>query len=210
MNDSRAIRVMVVDDHPVVRAGLAGIIGAEADMKVVGEAANGQDALTAFESLRPDVTLMDLRLPGASGIEVAARLQALWPGTRVIMFTSYAREDEIYEAVKSGVWSYIRKGASAAELLSAIRTVHAGNRYISPDIGRHLVDHVTQDDLSGREREVLQHMFEGRSNRQIGKELTISEHTVSVHVRNIMAKLGANRRTEAIATAIRKGLVRVD
>jgi two-component system NarL family response regulator len=205
------IRVMVVDDHPVVRAGLKALIDSEADMRVAGEAGSGDEALQTFASVKPDVTLMDLRLPNVSGIDVAAHIQSQSPGARIIMFTSYTREEEIYEALTTGgVWSYIRKGASAAELLTAIRTVHSGKRYISPDIGRHVVEHVSQDDLSGREREVLQQMFEGKSNREIGTVLSISEHTVNIHVRNVMAKLGANRRTEAIANAIRKGIIRVD
>jgi two-component system NarL family response regulator len=210
MAEVARIRVLVVDDHPVVRTGLSGIIDTEPDMHVVGEAGTGEEALKAFAELRPDVTLMDLRLPGASGIEVVARIQKEWPGARVIMFSSYTRDEEIYAALTTGAWSYIRKGATASELLQAIRSVHSGQRYISPEIGSHLLDHVSQDDLTGREREVLQLMSEGRSNREIGTALEISEHTVNVHVRNLMAKLGASRRTEAIATGIRKGIVRIE
>jgi DNA-binding NarL/FixJ family response regulator len=207
---STAIRILIVDDHPVVREGLAAIISTQADMRVVGQAGSGEEAMTAFASLSPDVTLMDLRLPDTSGIDLAGRVQARWPGTRIIMFTSFARGEEVYEALKAGAWSYIRKGAARPELLSAIRSVHAGQRYISPDIGRHLADHVTQNELSAREREVLAQMFEGKSNKEIGKALTISEHTVNIHVKNILSKLGASGRTEAVTIALRKGLLHVD
>ena len=205
-----AIRVLVVDDHPVVREGLAAIIGTQGDMRVVGEAGGGEEALAAFQRERPDVTLLDLRLPGASGIDVAAQLHAQWPEARIIMFTSYAREEEIYEALRAGAWSYIRKGAARSELLQAIRAVHAGQRYISPEIGRRLADHVTHDDLSPREREVLQQMLEGGSNKDIAATLSISEHTVNVHVKNILSKLGVSGRTEAVTVALRKGILQLD
>jgi DNA-binding NarL/FixJ family response regulator len=210
MSTSAPIRVLVVDDHPVVREGLAAIIGTQPDMSVIGSAASGEEALTLFASERPDVTLMDVRLPTISGIDVAARLRTQWPDARIIMFTSYAREEEIYEALKAGAWSYIRKGAARSELLQAIRAVHTGQRYISPEIGRHLADHVSHNELSVREREVLQHMFEGRSNKEIAAALDISEHTVNIHVKNILSKLGASGRTEAVTLALRKGILNLD
>lgn len=210
MTPPAAIRILVVDDHPVVREGLAAIIGTQADMCVVGEAADGEEALALFTSRSPDVTLLDLRLPGPSGIDVAARMQALRPSCRIIMFTSFAREEEIYEALKAGAWSYIRKGAARSELLQAIRAVHAGQRYISPEIGRQLADHVSHGDLTAREREVLRHMLEGRSNRQIAALLELSEHTVNIHVKNILGKLGVSGRTEAVTVALRKGILQLD
>jgi DNA-binding NarL/FixJ family response regulator len=209
MTDVR-IRVMVVDDHPVVRAGLKALIDSEPDMNVVAEADDGKQAVALFAQKQPDVTLVDLRLADETGVDVVSRLQAERPGARVIMFSSYAREDEIYAALRSGACSYIRKRAPPGELLHAIRTVHSGKRYISPDIGDQIVGHIDQDELSQREREVLQLMFEGRSNKEISSRLDISLHTVHIHVRHIMEKLGADRRTEAVANALKKGIIKVD
>jgi len=204
------IRVLVVDDHPVVRAGLATLLDGEPDMRVVGKASNAEEAVERFAALRPQVTLMDLRLSSTSGIELTARLRSLWPGARVIMFTSYNREEEVYAALRAGVLSYVRKGAPASDLLEAIRAVNAGRRWIAPEVGAQVAEHLSCDDLSQRERQVLERMFEGGSNREIGRSLEISEHTVNIHVRNVMSKLGAHRRTEAIAIALRKGLLRID
>jgi len=207
---SEPVRVLVVDDHPVVREGLSAIIGTQPDMVVMGEAANAEEAFTACASRRPDVILMDLCLPGLSGIDLATRLKARWPELRVIMFTSFAREQEIYEAFKAGVCSYIRKGAARSELLRAIRAVHRGERYVSPEIGRHLADHVSLNHLSARELEVLQHVMKGSSNKEIASALDLSEHTVNIHVKNILSKLGASGRTEAVALALKKGILQLE
>jgi two-component system, NarL family, response regulator len=204
------IRVMVVDDHPVVRTGLRALIDGEGDMHVVAEADDGAQALSLFAQAQPEVTLLDLRLGEETGVDVVARLQAAHPGARVIMFSSYAREDEIHAALENGAFSYIRKRAPPGELLQAIRTVHAGKRYVSPEIKDRLAERIDHDDLSTREREVLQLMFEGRSNKEISTRLSISLHTVHIHVRHIMDKLGANRRTEAVANALKKGILKVD
>lgn len=207
---SDPVRVLVVDDHPVVREGLAAIIGTQQDMVVVAEAASGEEAFAACASRRPDVTLMDLCLPGMSGIDLAARLRARWPELRVIMFTSFAREQEIYEAFEAGICSYIRKGAARSELLEAIRAVHRGQRYVSPEIGRHLAEHMTRSRLSARELEVLQHVMKGSSNKVIASALFLSEHTVNIHVKNILGKLGVSGRTEAVALALKKGILQLD
>jgi DNA-binding NarL/FixJ family response regulator len=210
MTTEGRIRVLVVDDHPVLRTGLKTLLGGEPDMEVVGEAENGDEALKVFAAVKPDVVLMDLRLTAESGLDVAARLYAAAPGAHIVMFSSFTREQDIYASLKLGVCSYIHKNAPSAELLRAIRTAHAGKRYISAEIGKQVVDHIAQDDLSAREQEVLQLMFEGRSNKEIGAALGISDHTVNIHARNVMGKLGANRRTEAIVYALRKGIISVD
>jgi len=207
---SEPVRVMVVDDHPVVREGLATIISTQEDMVLVGEAANGEEAFAACAAGAPDVTLMDLCLPGLSGIDLVAALRARWPKLRVIMFTSFAREQEIYQAFKAGVCSYIRKGAAPSELLLAIRAVHRGQRYISPEIGRHLAEHVHNSTLSARELEVLQHVMKGSGNKGIACALNLSEHTVNIHVKNVLDKLGASSRTEAVALALKKGILQLD
>jgi DNA-binding NarL/FixJ family response regulator len=204
------IRVLVVDDHPVLRAGLTALIGNQPDMQVVGEAESEEETLEKFAALQPDVTLMDIRLPTISGIELTARIRARWPNAKVIAFTSHWKEEDVYQALERGMWAYVRKGAPAAELMKAIRSVHSGRRYIPPEIGGQVAGHLAKEDLTEREHEVLRHMFEGRSNRQIATLLEISEHTVSVHARRIMSKLGASRRTEAIAAALKKGILIVE
>jgi DNA-binding NarL/FixJ family response regulator len=207
---ARPISVLVVDDHPVVRRGLAAIIATQPDMRVVGEAAGAEEALAAFSAQEPDVTLLDLRLAGASGIAVAASIVAQRPKARIIIFTSFGCQDEIYEALKAGALSYLRKGALPEELLEAIRVVHDGRRYVPAEIAQTIAAHVGQDELSAREREVLQLIFEGQSNKQIAAALGLSELTVNVHVRNILSKLGVGSRTEAVTAALRKGILHLE
>jgi two-component system NarL family response regulator len=210
MAAGRPIGVLVVDDHPVVRRGLAAIISTQAEMKVVAEAANAQEALSAFARDEPDVTLLDLRLAGVSGIDVAAQMLALRPRARIIMFTSFGREDEIYEALKAGALSYLRKGAEPEELLRAIRTVHAGTRYVPAAIAESVAQHVGRDELTAREREVLKCILDGQGNKQVAAALGLSELTVAVHVKNILGKLGVSSRTEAVTLALRKGILHIE
>jgi DNA-binding NarL/FixJ family response regulator len=210
MEDISVIHILLVDDHPVVRQGLAAIIGTQKDMMVVGEAESGEEAIAIFAAKKPDVTLMDLRLPDMSGIDVAGRLHATWPQARIMMFTSFAREEEIHDALKAGALSYIRKGALPSELLEAVRVVHAGKRHVSPEMARHLAAHVAHCDLTPREHEVLQQILEGKSNKEIAGALGISEQTVPVHVKNLLNKLGVGSRTEAVTQGLRRGLLHLD
>jgi DNA-binding NarL/FixJ family response regulator len=177
---------------------------------VAGEAATAQEALSAFTRDEPDVTLVDLRLAGVSGIDVASQMLALRPKARIVMFTSFGRQGEIYEALMAGALSYIRKGAEPEELLRAIRTVHGGARYVPAAIALSLSEHMGQDALTTRERDVLGHVLEGQGNKQIADVLGLSELTVKVHVKNILSKLGVNSRTEAVTAALRKGILHIE
>jgi len=204
------IRLMIVDDQPVVLMGLRALIDGEEDMSLVAEAEDGKTALALYAKTQPDVVVLDLRLADETGVDVVTRLLRQSPGARVIMYSHFAREDEIHAALQNGAVSYIPKGAPSAELLHAIRMAHAGRTYISPEIKRQLADRIDHNELSPRERDVLQLMFEGRSDKEIAARLTISLNTVRIHVNHVMDKLGAERRGEAVANALKKGIIRVD
>jgi two-component system, NarL family, response regulator len=204
------IRLLVVDDHPVVREGLLAILATQPDMKVVAEAASAEEVLALNVLEPPDVAVLDLRLPGMSGIQLLSQLRSRWPEMRAVMFTSYSLEEEVFAALEAGAWAYVRKGAVRAELLHAIRTVHSGQRHIPPEIAATLAEHVASGGLSVREREVLRHVRDGRTNRDVAAILGISEHTVNLHVKSILSKLGASSRTEAVTLALRKGILPLD
>lgn len=204
------LRVLVVDDHPVVREGVLAILATQSDMKVVGEAASAEEALALDVPEAPHVAVLDLRLPGISGIQLLSQLRLRWPGMRAVIFTSYFLEEEVYAAVAAGAWAYVRKGAVRAELLQVIRTVHSGQRHIPPEIAAKLAEHASGAGLSIREREVLGHVREGRTNKDVAGILGISEHTVNLHVKSILSKLGASSRTEAVMLALRKGILPLD
>jgi two-component system NarL family response regulator len=204
------LRVLVVDDHPVVREGLLAILAMQSDMKVVGEAANAEEALALNVPDPPHVAVLDLRLPGISGIHLLSQLRARWPEMRAVMFTSYFLEEEVYAALEAGAWAYVRKGAVSAELVQVIRTVHSGQRHIPPEIAAKLAEHASGAGLSVREREVLGYVRDGRTNKDVAGILGISEHTVNLHVKSILSKLGASSRTEAVTLALRKGILPLD
>lgn len=205
------VRLLVVDDHPVVREGLLAILATQVDMKVVGEAASAEEALALQTPEPPDVAVLDLRLPGISGIQLLSQLPSRWPAIRSVVFTSYCLEEEVYAALAAGAWAYVRKGAIRAELLHAIRTVHSGERHIPPEIAAKLAEHVARGGgLSVREREVLGHVRDGRTNKDVAGILGISEHTVNLHVKSILSKLAASSRTEAVTLALRKGILPLD
>jgi DNA-binding NarL/FixJ family response regulator len=207
MPKSKTIRVLVADDHHVVRSGIAASIGLEDDLSVVAEADSGEQVLAQYRASKPDVVLMDLRLPGMNGIEATANLIREAPEARVIMFTTYEGEEDIYRAVQAGARGYLLKSAPREELLDAIRRVAAGERYLPQALAHRLAERMASNDLSPREHEVLQLIGRGRSNKEIASDLGIAEDTVKRHVTNLMAKLRVADRTQATTEAIRRGLI---
>jgi two-component system NarL family response regulator len=202
-----AIRVIIVDDHPVVRFGLAAIIGLQPDMSVVGEAGSGEEACSLCESREADVVLMDLRLPGMSGVEAIRALRSSHPKLRFIVLTTYDGDEDIHRALESGAHSYLLKAMSHTELANAIRTVHAGSKFIPPSISKSLAARPPQSELSVRELQVLDLIVKGRSNKEIGDALGISEATVKWHVNMILSRLDVTDRTQAAVAALQRGIV---
>jgi two-component system NarL family response regulator len=206
----RVIRVLFVDDHPVVRSGLSALISAEEDMAVAGEATSGREAAEMFRACRPDVTLMDLRLPDWSGVEATAAIRTQFPDARIIVLSSYGGGEDIRRAVEAGASGYLLKESLRTDLLNAIRAVHAGQQSFPREVGERLAASLWHPRMTDREMEVLEQMTKGFRNRNIAATLAISEETVKVHVKNILAKLKAADRTQAILIALRRSLVRLD
>lgn len=204
------IRILVADDHPIVREGLAGLIEDEEDMIVVGEAANGREAIELFNQHRPDVTLMDLRMPQLEGVEAITLIRQQATNARIIILTTYDSDEDIYRALRAGAMAYLLKDASRQELLNTIRAVHAGQKRISPQMALKLTERLNNPELSARELEVLRLIVAGKSNSEIGTTLYITEGTVKTHVKTILKKLGASDRTSAATVALRRGLVRLE
>lgn len=201
------IRILLIDDHPIVRAGLTDTICAEDDMDVVGELEDGTDALQAFESLRPDVTIMDIAMPQTNGLQALASIRGRHPQARVIMLTTLAGDHQMRRALELGAAGFLMKSSVRNDLLAAIRAVHAGQRWIPADVARALAEHLGQPHLSEREVEVLRCAADGNSNKEIGVRLGIAEDTVKAHIRTILAKLDARDRTHAVAIAVRRGML---
>ena len=201
------IRILAVDDHPLLREGIAALVNAECDMKLVAEASNGQEALERFRLHRPDVTLMDLQMPGFNGIESIIKIQSEFPNARIIVLTTYTGDVQVLRALKAGARAYILKGHVHRELLDTIRAVHAGKKRIPPEVAAELADHAAEDQLSPREIEVLRLIASGNANKLIADQLSISEETVKSHVTNILSKLGANDRTHAVTIGLRRGII---
>jgi len=207
MMTTRQIKILTVDDHPILREGIASIIQGEKDMVVVGEAANGREAIEVFRNKRPDVTLMDLQMPDVNGIAAIAAIRQEHPQARIIVLTTYEGDVLARRALKAGATGYILKDMIRTELLEAIRVVHAGRKFIPPKIAAELVEHYAEDDLSEREIEVLREVARGTSNKIIASHLSITEATVKAHIKNILLKLGASDRTHAVNIATTRGFL---
>ena len=209
MAEGEPIRVLSVEDHPVFRQGLATIIGTESDMVLVGQAATAAEAIAEFRRLRPDITLMDLRLPGTNGTDALIAIRGEFPKARVIMLTSSESDGEIQRALRAGASGYVLKSMPQDELLAVIRSVHAGRRHVPADVAARLAEHLGEEDLTARELEVLRLIQDGYKNKQIADKLSISENTVNFHIKNLVDKLGAHDRTHAVTIAVRRGLLQV-
>lgn len=206
----KKIRIMVVDDHFVVRMGLTGSINLEPDMAVEAEAANGSQAIEQYRKHRPDIVLMDLILPGVSGVEATRAICKEFSGASVIMLSTHDGEEDIYRSIQAGARAYLLKTVAREDLLQAIRAVFSGERCISPTVGARLAERMTRAELTPRELEVLQLIAKGRSNKEIGSALGIVEVTVKLHVGHILTKLNANDRTQATTTALQRGILHLD
>ena len=207
MAKPKCIRILVADDHHIVRSGLATSLGLEDDFEIVGEAESGAQAIALFPKTTPDVVLMDLRMADGGGIESTAALRAKVPDARVIIYTTFDGDEDVYRAVQAGARGYLLKSAPRAELLTAIRTVAAGERYLPPELAKRLAERVSGPDISEREIEVLRLISAGKSNKEIGATLHIAEDTVKRHVSNILMKLGVSDRAQAATEAIRRGFL---
>jgi DNA-binding NarL/FixJ family response regulator len=203
------IRILSVDDHPLLQEGIAAMIRSQPDMELAGEARSGQDALAKFRETRPDVVLMDLRLPDMNGIDVMIAIRGEFPEARVVVLTTFEGDAEIKRALAAGARGYLLKSMPPRELLDGIRQVHAGKKRIPAEIAARLAEHLSDESLTAREVEVLRQVASGNRNRDIAERLFISEETVKVHVKHIMDKLGANDRTEAVSIAIRRGIIQL-
>ena len=202
-----SIRVLIVEDHNVVRQGLVALINLAEGIQVVGEAADGVEAIAQFRKLLPDVTLVDLRLPKLSGVEIIQRVRSESPQARFVVLTTYDGDEDIYRALKSGAKAYLLKGMTSEELISTIREVAAGRSHIPPAIAERLAERMGTEDLTPREADVLEQIVQGKSNKEIATELDISEATVKTHINSLLSKLGVTDRTQAATAAIRRGLV---
>jgi len=209
VTEAARIRVLSVDDHPLLREGIVALVNAQSDMVVVAQAGNGREAVEQYRAHKPDVTLMDLRLPDMSGVDALAAIRNEFPEARIVMLTTFEGDVEIQRALAAGARGYLIKSMPPGELVEAIRQVHAGRKRIPSEVAAQLAEHAGEEALTAREIEVLRHIAEGNRNKDIADRLFISEETVKVHVKHVMDKLGAGDRTEAVAIAIRRGIIQL-
>ena len=209
MNDQAYIRILSVDDHPLLNEGIAAIINSQPDMKLVGQATSGGDAIRKFREHRPDVTLMDLRMPDMSGIDTMIAIRNECPEARIVMLTTFEGDVEIQRSLEAGARGYLLKSMPPKELIAVIRQVHAGKKRIPSEVAARLAEHLGEEELTPREMDVLRHAANGNRNRDIAEKLFISEETVKVHIKHIMEKLGANDRTQAVAVALSRGIIQL-
>jgi DNA-binding NarL/FixJ family response regulator len=203
------IRVFAVDDHPLLREGIAALVNSQPDMTLVAQVSSGREAIQEFRKHRPDVTLMDLRLPDMSGIDTMIAIRTDFPEARVVLLTTFDGDVEIHRALQAGARGYLLKSMPPRELVEAIRQVHAGKKRIPPEVAANIAEHMSEEALTPREIDVLRHIAGGNRNRDIAERLFISEETVKVHVKHVMEKLGASDRTQAVAIAVRRGIIQL-
>jgi DNA-binding NarL/FixJ family response regulator len=207
--DANAIRILVVDDHPIVREGVDALVRRQRDMRIVAQATNGREAIQQFRAQRPDVTLMDLQMPEMNGLDALMALRGEFPEARIIVLTTYAGDTQVLRAIKAGARAYLLKNALHKELLDTIRAVHAGKKYISPGASFELAEHASEDALTPAELRVLRLIADGNANKEIAAQLSVSEDTVKGQVRNILSKLGAKDRAHAAMIGVKRGIIEV-
>ena len=201
------IRILVVDDHPLLRQGIAGLVGDQPDMSLVAEASNGREAILQFRAHRPDITLMDLQMPEMNGLDAIAAIRGEFPEARIVVLTTYTGDVQVLRALKAGARAYLLKNLLRKELLETIRAVHAGKKTLSPEVSYQLAEHATDDALTPAEIDVLRLIAAGNANKQIADQLSITEETVKGRVKNILSKLGANDRTHAAMIGLKRGII---
>lgn len=201
------IRILLADDHPLLRDGVAGLVADQPDIELVGEASNGQEAIEQFRKHRPDVALLDLQMPEMNGIDAIVAIREEFPDARIIVLTTYTGDTQILRALKAGAQAYLLKSALRRELLDTIRVVHEGQRRIPPEVAAQLAEHAADDPLTSREIEVLRLIASGKANKLIASDLSITEETVKGHVKNILSKLAASDRTHAVTIALKRGII---